>query len=190
MSPSSVTPPSDTATEQQDHMLEPLRARLLLGGLKSLFLSMQDAIDETEQEGSVTQALVDGLLDTREAIQMVLNQLAHVQNISKGSRACCEHALCTTEGCEGDCEDCHEDACQEDCEDCDSCEGCEPCEEEEDEEDEEAEFVSEPVKAKKPAKKPVKAKQKKAPKPVKQAGKKPTGFSSSRPGVASNVIRG
>lgn len=186
MSPSSVTPPSDTATEQQDHMLEPLRARLLLGGLKSLFLSMQDAIDETEQEGSVTQALVDGLLDTREAIQMVLNQLAHVQNISKGSRACCEHALCTTEGCEGDCEDCHEDACQEDCEDCDSCEGCEPCEEE----DEEAEFVSEPVKAKKPAKKPVKAKQKKAPKPVKQAGKKPTGFSSSRPGVASNVIRG
>lgn len=91
----------------------PIKARMFVGGLKSLFIDMAETLDEVEKTGSMPVDMLQSLLDVKAAIDMTLIQL------SKTKMRCCEHAP----ACDHDDED-------EDCDDELFCEGCDfPCEE-------------------------------------------------------------
>ena len=102
---------------EQNHSL---KARMYLGGLKSLFADMHDMIEGVEKTGNMPGSMLQNLVDTKEAIDLTLQQL------KKATVQCCEH----DDSCEDEDED--EDLY---CEDCDlSLADCD-CEEEEEEEE-------------------------------------------------------
>jgi flavoprotein len=104
----------------------PLKARMFVGGLKSLFIDMAETLDEVEKTGSMPVDILQSLMDIKSAIDMTLIQL------SRASVRCCEHAP-ECPHTEGDEEDDEQELM---CEGCDeSLEECE-CEEEEEEEEE------------------------------------------------------
>ena len=106
---------------EQNHSL---KARMYLGGLKSLFADMHDMIEGVEKTGNMPGSMLQNLVDTKEAIDLTLQQL------KKATVQCCEH--------DDSCEDEDEDE-ELYCEDCDlSLADCD-CEEEDDEEEPEPE---------------------------------------------------
>ena len=124
----------------------PIKARMFVGGLKSLFIDMAETLDEVEKTGTMPVDMLQSLLDVKAAIDMTLIQL------SKTQMRCCEHAP----------------ACSHDDEECEDCgEGQESCEcynsdeddmDEEDDEDLEEEEVPVIVPVKKSKAKVVKSK--------------------------------
>lgn len=99
-----------TDVDSKESITETIKAKLLMGGLRNMFSQLHDAIAEVETDGSVTQRLVEDLMDAQEAIDMVLGQLQVVQDMFP-EHACCEHAecdegsQCSREGCCGSCHD-------------------------------------------------------------------------------------
>lgn len=91
----------------------PLKARLFVGGLKSLFLDMANILEEVEKTGAMPTDILESLSDVKDAVDLTLSQL---NRLPQRSKRCCEHS----EQCEKD-----EDGSDEDEED-----------EEEDEEEE------------------------------------------------------
>ena len=120
-----------------------LKARMYLGGLKSLFADMHDLIEGVEKTGSMPSGMLQNLVDTKEAIDLTLQQL------KRATVRCCDHDH--DHSCEEESENEEDDEIY--CEDCDlSLDDCE-CDEE-DEEEEEPEPEPQPkVATKKPAKK-------------------------------------
>ena len=121
---------------EQNHSL---KARMYLGGLKSLFADMHDMIEGVEKTGNMPGSMLQNLVDTKEAIDLTLQQL------KKATVQCCEH----DDSCEDEDED--EELYCEDCylslADCD-------CEEEDYEQEDEDEPEPEPKTAtRKPSKK-------------------------------------
>lgn len=121
---------------EQNHSL---KARMYLGGLKSLFADMHDMIEGVEKTGNMPGSMLQNLVDTKEAIDLTLQQL------KKATVQCCEH--------DDSCEDEDEDE-ELYCEDCDlSLADCD-CEDEDYEEEEDEEPEPEPKTAtRKPSKK-------------------------------------
>jgi hypothetical protein len=110
-----------TDVDSKESITETIKAKLLMGGLRNMFSQLHDAIAEVETDGSVTQRLVEDLMDAQEAIDMVLGQLQVVQDMFP-AQTCCEHAecdghaqcerktpschLCEGSGCDGNCAQC------------------------------------------------------------------------------------
>jgi hypothetical protein len=97
----------------------PLKARMFVGGLKSLFIDMAETLEEVEKTGQMPVDILQSLMDIKSAIDMTLVQL------SKASVRCCDHAP--------ECNHVEDEEDEEDlmCEDCDEpVQDCE-CEEEE-----------------------------------------------------------
>lgn len=106
-----------------------LKARMYLGGLKSLFADMHDLIEGVEKTGSMPSGMLQNLFDTKEAIDLTLQQL------KRATVRCCDHDH--NHSCEEENENEEDEDDEIYCEDCDlSLEDCD-CEEEEDEEEEE-----------------------------------------------------
>ena len=85
-----------------------IKARMYLGGLKSLFADMHDMIEGVEKTGNMPSGMLQNLVDTKEAIDLTLQQL------KKATVQCCEH----DDSCEDEDEDEDEDE-ELYCEDCD-----------------------------------------------------------------------
>jgi len=107
-----------------------LKARMYLGGLKSLFADMHDLIEGVEKTGSMPSGMLQNLFDTKEAIDLTLQQL------KRATVRCCDHDH--NHSCEEENENEEDEDDEIYCEDCDlSLEDCDCEEEEEDEEEEE-----------------------------------------------------
>lgn len=108
----------------------PLKARMFVGGLKSLLIDVVNDIEEIEKTGSVSNKFIECLGDVKSAIDLTLKEFGKV------TVRCCEHGEA-----HGACDkSCEEDYCSE-CE-CDPCscgrvdddvDRCPDCEEYEDE---------------------------------------------------------
>lgn len=105
-----------------------LKARLYIGGLKSLFHDLGAALEEVEKTGSMDPGLLDALEDVKDAVDLTVTQLR------KGKPPCCEHqpAVKTEAEIEAEeddeeenealyCEECDEEIFDGQC-DCDGCE--------------------------------------------------------------------
>ena len=130
----------------------PLKARMYIGGLKSLFGDMHDMIADIEKTGRVPVDLIKSFLDVKDAIDLTIAQL------KRSSVRCCDHGDHPHSECDEECYDDEDD-------DTDACEGCgEPCEDCEcdvDEEEEEEPPPPPPSKVKKaPSKVVIPAKKK------------------------------
>lgn len=68
-----------------DEAKQAIKARMFIGGLKSMFGNMHDALTEVEKDGVMPRRLFDELLDVKDAIEMTLNQLYRAQ------AKCCDH---------------------------------------------------------------------------------------------------
>lgn len=104
-----------------------IKARMFVGGLKSLFIDIAETLDEVEKTGSMPVDMLQSLLDIKTAIDMTLIQL------SKTQMRCCEHAPeCEHSDDEDDdgefAEDEYDQGRVED--DIDSCEDCDEPEDE------------------------------------------------------------
>jgi hypothetical protein len=113
-----------------------IKARMFVGGLKSLFVDMAETLEQVEKTGTMPLDMLQSLLDIKSAIDMTLIQL------SKTQMRCCEHAPECVHSEEKVCEECQEvvEEClceEEEEEEEDICEECEEfvqdcvCEEEE-----------------------------------------------------------
>lgn len=105
----------------------PLKARMFVGGLKSLLIDIVNDIEDIEKTGSVSNKFIESLGDVKSAIDLTLKEFGKV------TVRCCEHGESHTtcdESCSDD--DCESDACSHsksssDEEDyCSECE-CDPC---------------------------------------------------------------
>jgi len=105
----------------------PLKARMYVGGLKSLLLDIASSIEKIETSGNVPHSFIENLTDLKEAVDLTITEFKKV--VVK----CCEHGE-THDSCSEDCDD-------EEMEEKEYCEECgevlEDCDCEEDEEDEE-----------------------------------------------------
>jgi hypothetical protein len=63
-----------------------IKARMFVGGLKSLFIDMAETLDQVEKTGSMPVDILQSLVDIKSAIDMTLIQL------SKTQMRCCEHS--------------------------------------------------------------------------------------------------
>ena len=54
----------------------PIKARMFVGGLKSLFIDMAETLDEVEKTGSMPVDMLQSLLNVKAAIDMTLIQLS------------------------------------------------------------------------------------------------------------------
>lgn len=109
----------------------PLKARMFVGGLKSLLIDVVNDIEEIEKTGGVSNKFVEGLVDVKAAIDLTLLEFKKV------TVRCCEHGE-AHDTCDASCSD--DDYCSE-CESpscvCgrvdDDVDHCPDCEEYEDE---------------------------------------------------------
>ena len=94
----------------------PLKARLFVGGLKSLFLDMANTLEEVEKTGTMPVDILESLNDVKDAVDLTLSQL---NRLTKRTKRCCEHS----EHCEKDEDESDEDDEEDEeelyCEDCD-----------------------------------------------------------------------
>ena len=75
-----------------------VKARMFVGGLKSLFGEMHDALAEIEKTGVITEQFVDSLSEVKEGIDLAMKELKKI------SEPCCEYD--TPHDCEeDDCDD-------------------------------------------------------------------------------------
>lgn len=84
-----------------------LKARLYVGGLKSLFGDMHDMIAEIEKTGQMPKDMLHNLDDVKEAIDLT------VLHLKKATMKCCSHAADQEHDCSDDDEDEDENAVQE-----------------------------------------------------------------------------
>jgi hypothetical protein len=125
----------------------PLKARMFVGGLKSLLIDVVNDIEEIEKTGSVTNKFIECLGDVKSAIELTLKEFGKV------TVRCCEHGTAHSvcdKSCEEDyCSDCESDPCACEIEDDDHCPDCKEYEDEcvcdlDDEDDEEEELPPPP----------------------------------------------
>lgn len=64
----------------------PLKARLFIGGLKSLFGDMHDMLEEVEKTGQMSRDMITSLTDVHEAIDLAVDELKKVMS------PCCDHS--------------------------------------------------------------------------------------------------
>lgn len=64
----------------------PLKARLFIGGLKSLFGDMHDMLEEVEKTGQMSRDMITSLTDVHEAIDLAVDELKKVM------APCCDHS--------------------------------------------------------------------------------------------------
>jgi hypothetical protein len=89
----------------------PLKARLFVGGLKSLFFDMASTLEEVEKTGTMPIDILESLNDVKDAVDLTLSQL---NRLTKRTKRCCEHG----EDCEKEYDE-EEDDEELYCEDCD-----------------------------------------------------------------------
>jgi len=97
----------------------PLKARLFVGGLKSLFLDMANTLEEVEKTGAMPIDILESLSDVKDAVDLTLSQL---NRLPQRTKQCCEHSEhCEKGDDEEDEEDDDENEDEEElyCEDCD-----------------------------------------------------------------------
>jgi hypothetical protein len=75
-----------------------LKARMYLGGLKSLFVDFVTMIEEIEKTGEVSKEFVEGLENVKAAIDLTTKEF------NKMVVRCCEHGT-SHEECDDDCHD-------------------------------------------------------------------------------------
>lgn len=80
-----------------------LKARLYVGGLKSLFGDMHDMIAEIEKTGQMPKDMLNNLDDVKEAIDLT------VLHLKKAMMKCCSHAADEEHDCSDDDDDDNED---------------------------------------------------------------------------------
>lgn len=72
-----------------------IKARMYLGGLKSLFAELHEAIEEAEKTGVVTEGLLSNIKDLKVAIDIATTMFDHPSISAKSTRQggrCCDHA--------------------------------------------------------------------------------------------------
>jgi len=108
----------------------PVKARMFVGGLKSLFLDMAETLEQIEKTGAMPVDMLESLVDVKAAIDMTLVEL------NKNKIRCCEHeGNCYHESQEEECESCEQPLVDCECEFCEECgEEMHDCECEEQEE--------------------------------------------------------
>ena len=84
----------------------PLKARMYVGGLKSVLVDIVNDIEEIEKTGGVPSKFIESLIDIKAAIDLTLAEFKKV------TVRCCEH------GTEHDVCD---DSCSDDVDHCDEC---------------------------------------------------------------------
>lgn len=89
----------------------PLKARMFVGGLKSLLIDIVNEIEEIEKSSGVSNKFVESLVDVKAAIDLTLLEFKKV------TVRCCEH---------GEAHDECDDSCSDEEEYCSECE-TEPC---------------------------------------------------------------
>lgn len=101
----------------------PLKARLFVGGLKSLFLDMANTLEEVEKTGAMPIDILESLSDVKDAVDLTLSQL---NRLPQRTKRCCEHGEhCEKDDEEDDGENDDDDDEEEEgeeelyCEDCD-----------------------------------------------------------------------
>ena len=82
------------ATQDSGKSIHPIKARLLVGGLKSLFGEMHDMLSDLEKEGRMPKNGIDTLADVKKAIDMTVVELQKI------TPACCSHDQNRHEDCE------------------------------------------------------------------------------------------
>ena len=85
--------------EKEKEITAQLKARLYVGGLKSLFGDMHDMIAEIEKSGQMPKDMLNNLDDVKEAIDLT------VLHLKKAMMKCCSHAADE----EHDCSDADDD---------------------------------------------------------------------------------
>lgn len=75
----------------------PLRARMYVGGLKSLFGEMHDTLVEVEKTGTMPPDMLETLLDVKQAIDFTVNELRRTMP------KCCEHGKDPHPACDDEC---------------------------------------------------------------------------------------
>jgi hypothetical protein len=121
-----------------------VKARLYIGGLKSLFAEMAEALDEVEQTGKMPMELFVALEDVKGAVDLTLTQLK--ASVVK----CCDHG----QDCGNPYEEEEEETEEEECDDCGGLYDCQgecgtPAVEEEEEENQKVELTKRKGKASK-----------------------------------------
>lgn len=93
----SVSVEGNTVTKQTKTN-HPLKARLFIGGLKSLFGDMHDMLEEVEKTGQMSRDMITSLTDVHEAIDLAVDELKKVMS------PCCDHSP-DAHQCDDSCED-------------------------------------------------------------------------------------
>jgi hypothetical protein len=110
----------------------PLKARMFVGGLKSMLIDVIANVEDIEKSGTVPRDFIQGLTDVKHAIDLTLKEFKNV------TLRCCEHGEHSHSECD---EECHEHDIEQDedeeeeqlyCETCDEYDCV--CDEEEEEE--------------------------------------------------------
>lgn len=81
----------------------PIKARMYIGGLKSLLVDIVNEIEEIEKTGGVSGKFIENLVDVKAAIDLTLTEFKKV------TVRCCEHGE-SHDTCD---ESCHDDYCEE-----------------------------------------------------------------------------
>ena len=82
--------------EKEKEITAQLKARLYVGGLKSLFGDMHDMIAEIEKTGQMPKDMLNNLDDVKEAIDLT------VLHLKKAMMKCCSHAADEEHDCSED----------------------------------------------------------------------------------------
>lgn len=82
--------------EKEKEITAQLKARLYVGGLKSLFGDMHDMIAEIEKTGQMPKDMLHNLDDVKEAIDLT------VLHLKKAMMKCCSHAADEEHDCSDD----------------------------------------------------------------------------------------
>ena len=82
--------------EKEKEITAQLKARLYVGGLKSLFGDMHDMIAEIEKTGQMPKDMLNNLDDVKEAIDLT------VLHLKKAMMKCCSHAADQDHDCSDD----------------------------------------------------------------------------------------
>lgn len=93
--------------EKEKEITAQLKARLYVGGLKSLFGDMHDMIAEIEKTGQMPKDMLNNLDDVKEAIDLT------VLHLKKAMMKCCSHAADEEHDCSDDDDDNEDEVVEE-----------------------------------------------------------------------------
>lgn len=94
----------DKKEDKMAKVNHPLRARMYVGGLKSLFGDMHDTLVDVEKTGNMPNDMLQNLLDVKQAIDLTVAELKKVVV------RCCEHGTPGHDKCTGECSEGDDDA--------------------------------------------------------------------------------